>query len=81
MVSSPFFGEKFHYFGAINKLKKRNIQLSLPATDLLRFLVIPVGEGKDQIMKKIIKLAANEYKTEDLGQFRFVPLLKEKGRD
>ena len=55
--------------------------MSLPATDLLRFLVIPVGEGKDQIMKKIIKLAANEYKTEDLGQFRFVPLLKEKGRD
>jgi len=55
--------------------------LSLPATDLLRFLVIPVGEGKDQIMKKIIKLAANEYETEDLGQFRFVPLLKEKGRD
>ncbi len=44
-------------------------------------MVIPVGEGNDQIMKKIIKLAANEYQTEDLGQFRFVPLLKEKGRD
>lgn len=44
-------------------------------------MVIPVGEGNNQLMKKIIKLAANEYQTEDLGQFRFVPLLKEKGRD
>ncbi|PJB15328.1 MAG: protein-L-isoaspartate O-methyltransferase [Flavobacteriales bacterium CG_4_9_14_3_um_filter_32_8] len=44
-------------------------------------LVIPVGEDNEQIMKKIVKLAANEYQTEDLGQFRFVPLLKEKGRD
>ena len=44
-------------------------------------MVIPVGEGNEQIMKKIVKLAANEYETEDLGQFRFVPLLKEKGRD
>ena len=44
-------------------------------------MVIPVGDGGDQVMKKITKKAANEYETEDLGLFRFVPLLKEKGRD
>ncbi|MBL4593889.1 MAG: protein-L-isoaspartate(D-aspartate) O-methyltransferase [Flavobacteriales bacterium] len=44
-------------------------------------LVIPVDEGDSQRMKKIIKLAENKFETEDLGLFRFVPLLKEKGRD
>jgi protein-L-isoaspartate(D-aspartate) O-methyltransferase len=44
-------------------------------------MVIPVDKGNDQVMKKIVKLTASEYKTEDLGLFRFVPLLKEKGRD
>lgn len=44
-------------------------------------LVIPVDEGDSQRMKKITKLANNKFETEDLGLFRFVPLLKEKGRD
>ncbi|MDF1672430.1 MAG: protein-L-isoaspartate(D-aspartate) O-methyltransferase [Vicingaceae bacterium] len=44
-------------------------------------LVIPVGEGDDQIMKKIVRVAENNFETEDLGVFRFVPLLKEKGQD
>ncbi len=44
-------------------------------------LVIPVDEGENQRMKKIVKLASNKFETEDLGLFRFVPLLKEKGRD
>ena len=44
-------------------------------------LIIPVDEGDSQRMKKIIKLAENKFETQDLGLFRFVPLLKEKGRD
>lgn len=44
-------------------------------------MVIPVGEGADQIMKKMVKTSATNFETEDLGVFRFVPLLKEKGRD
>lgn len=44
-------------------------------------LIIPVGEGKEQIMKKMVKIDANNYTSEELGVFRFVPLLKEKGKD
>jgi len=44
-------------------------------------MVIPVGEGDDQSMKKITKTSNLNFETEDLGLFRFVPLLKEKGRD
>jgi len=44
-------------------------------------LVIPVNEGDSQRMKKIVKLSSTNYETEDLSLFRFVPLLKEKGRD
>ena len=44
-------------------------------------LIIPVGEGKDQIMKKIVKVDVKNFNSEDLGAFRFVPLLKEKGKD
>jgi len=32
-------------------------------------------------MKKIIKTSTDNFETEELGVFRFVPLLKEKGRD
>lgn len=44
-------------------------------------MIIPVGEGKDQIMKKIVKVDATNFNSEDLGVFRFVPLLKERGKD
>jgi len=44
-------------------------------------MVIPVGDGVEQMMKKIVKLSDNKFETEDLGFFRFVPLLKEKGKD
>ncbi len=44
-------------------------------------LVIPVDEGDSQRMKKIVKLTATNFETEDLSLFRFVPLLKDKGRD
>ena len=44
-------------------------------------LVIPVDEGDAQRMKKITKISDNKFETLDLSLFRFVPLLKEKGRD
>ena len=44
-------------------------------------MLIPVGEGDNQMMKKLVKTSATNFESEDLGLFRFVPLLKEKGRD
>ena len=44
-------------------------------------MVIPVGEGNNQIMKRLVKTSNNNFKIENLGTFRFVPLLKEKGKD
>lgn len=44
-------------------------------------MVIPVDNEDHQIMKKIVKIDEDNFKTTDLGAFRFVPLLKEKGRD
>ncbi len=40
-------------------------------------LVIPVGEGVTQVMKKIRKIGDNEYDIKDYGNFSFVPLLNE----
>jgi len=39
-------------------------------------LVIPEGEGKTQVMKRIKKIAENKYSTEEFGNFSFVPMLK-----
>lgn len=44
-------------------------------------MVIPVDNEDHQIMKKIVKIDENNFETTELGAFRFVPLLKEKGRD
>lgn len=41
-------------------------------------LVIPVGEGNTQIMIRIIKTNDREFLKEEHGNFRFVPLLKDK---
>ena len=41
-------------------------------------LIIPVGEGKSQTMFKIIKISDSDYRTEEHGKFRFVPLLENK---
>lgn len=39
-------------------------------------LVIPEGEGKTQVMKKIRKTADGKFKVEEFGNFSFVPMLK-----
>jgi len=41
-------------------------------------MVIPIGENKDQQMKKIIKISENNLKIEDCGLFSFVPMLSKK---
>ena len=39
-------------------------------------LVIPVGEGEDQVMKRIRKLENGNIEEETHGMFRFVPFLE-----
>jgi len=43
-------------------------------------MIIPVDNDDHQIMKKIVKIDATNFETTDLGSFKFVPLLKEKGK-
>ncbi len=42
------------------------------------YLVIPFGEGKVQTMLRITKRGETDYATEELEQFKFVPMLKGK---
>lgn len=41
-------------------------------------LVIPLGEGAVQRMKRYIKISENEFEEEDYGDFSFVPMLENK---
>jgi protein-L-isoaspartate(D-aspartate) O-methyltransferase len=41
-------------------------------------LVIPVGAGSVQVMTKVTKTSESVVKTEELKQFRFVPMLSDK---
>jgi len=40
------------------------------------YLVIPFGDGDTQVMQRITRLEEDKFKTENFGQFRFVPFLK-----
>ncbi|MDX1638392.1 MAG: protein-L-isoaspartate(D-aspartate) O-methyltransferase [Balneolaceae bacterium] len=42
-------------------------------------LVIPVGSSSRQVMKRIIKIREDEYEEENFRDFKFVPLIGEKG--
>lgn len=44
-------------------------------------LVIPVGDSKKQMMIKITRVSESEYHQEELDNFKFVPLIGEKGWD
>ncbi len=44
-------------------------------------MVIPHGEGETQIMKTIHKISGSDYKEQNHGLFRFVPLLGNKAND
>jgi protein-L-isoaspartate O-methyltransferase len=39
-------------------------------------MTIPVGEGKEQKMLKIIKTQETEYSIQEFGTFKFVPMLE-----
>jgi len=39
-------------------------------------MVIPLGEGNVQLMKRITKLSEDEFSIEDFGNFSFVPMLE-----
>jgi protein-L-isoaspartate(D-aspartate) O-methyltransferase len=41
-------------------------------------LVIPLGEGEEQIMNVIVKKTATEYNKQAFGKFKFVPMLQNK---
>jgi protein-L-isoaspartate(D-aspartate) O-methyltransferase len=43
-------------------------------------LVIPVGAGNVQVMTSVMRLSEHEFKKDEWGEFRFVPMLKEKNR-
>jgi protein-L-isoaspartate(D-aspartate) O-methyltransferase len=43
-------------------------------------MVIPVGEGKEQIMQRIVKLNETECHSEHFGTFKFVPMLERTAR-
>jgi protein-L-isoaspartate(D-aspartate) O-methyltransferase len=41
-------------------------------------MIIPIGEGVEQQMKRITKVSDNELEIEDFGVFKFVPMLENK---
>jgi protein-L-isoaspartate(D-aspartate) O-methyltransferase len=41
-------------------------------------MVIPIGEGEQQVMKRITKVGANHLELEEFGTFKFVPMLERK---
>jgi protein-L-isoaspartate(D-aspartate) O-methyltransferase len=43
-------------------------------------LVIPVGEGKMQIMTVVTRLSGNNYDKKEYGEFSFVPMLEDKAK-
>lgn len=41
-------------------------------------MIIPLGEGAHQEMKRMTKISAEEFETETFGHFSFVPMLQDK---
>ncbi|MBL4862712.1 MAG: protein-L-isoaspartate(D-aspartate) O-methyltransferase [Crocinitomicaceae bacterium] len=41
-------------------------------------MIIPIGEGEEQQMKRVIKISETEITEEDFGVFKFVPMLEDK---
>jgi protein-L-isoaspartate(D-aspartate) O-methyltransferase len=39
-------------------------------------MIIPIGEGSEQIMKRITKISETDTTVEELGTFKFVPMLE-----
>lgn len=41
-------------------------------------MIIPIGEGEEQLMKKVVKTSETDFEEEDFGVFKFVPMLENK---
>lgn len=41
-------------------------------------LIIPLGEGEEQVMNLIVKKSATEFEKQSFGKFKFVPMLQNK---
>ncbi|MFT5779493.1 MAG: protein-L-isoaspartate(D-aspartate) O-methyltransferase [Crocinitomicaceae bacterium] len=41
-------------------------------------MIIPVGEGEQQQMKRVTKISESDFEEDDLGVFSFVPMLENK---
>lgn len=44
------------------------------------YLVVPVGAGQTQVMKRFTKVSDESFIEEDFGHFRFVPMLSDKAK-
>jgi len=44
-------------------------------------MIIPLGKGSSQVMKRILKVGVNDFNETEHGLFRFVPLLNNKAND
>lgn len=42
------------------------------------WMIVPIGEGEEQLMKKIVKIADGEFEETEYGIFKFVPMLENK---
>lgn len=42
------------------------------------WMIIPVGKGNSQVMKKIVRVSATNFKAQDYGVFSFVPMLQDR---
>jgi protein-L-isoaspartate(D-aspartate) O-methyltransferase len=81
-----YFGDGYKGLPAFAPFDKIIITAAAPLIpqDLLKqlkpggILVIPLGEGDTQVMKKIIKNADGSYEEKNYGLFKFVPMLKNK---
>lgn len=83
-----FYGDGYKGLNAFMPFDKILVTCGAPnVPELLKeqlkvggILVIPIGDGKAQTMKKITKVSENEYQEEDFGVFRFVPMLERKAK-
>ncbi|MDG1841230.1 MAG: protein-L-isoaspartate(D-aspartate) O-methyltransferase [Crocinitomicaceae bacterium] len=83
-----FYGDGYKGLNAFMPFDKILVTCGAPnVPELLKkqlkvggILVIPIGDGDSQTMKKITKVSENEYQEEDFGVFRFVPMLERKAK-
>lgn len=82
------FGDGYKGFPAYAPFDKIIVTCGAPEIpiDLLKqlsvggIMVIPVGEGNEQIMKRIIRTGEESFEQEEFGTFKFVPMLEDKVR-